>query len=164
MGRSKGSKNKLRGDTQKEFSTEENTLAPNSDCPMKNKGRPVGAKNKPKALKETAQEIKRIKKEIKDLRTQKRLLPKGSEERIKAHRAMQELKKLLLEKKEAKVELVNNTAPDPLKEPIIKQILKAEKDHNIRPTFETLGIDLNKFSLTQLQLHLELITKKKAMA
>ena len=116
---------------------------------------------KNKEIKKTAQEIKRIRKEIKDLRTQKRLLPKGSEERIKAHRAMQELKKLLVEKKEAKVELVNNTAPDPLKEPIIKQILKAEKDHNIRPTFETLGIDLNKFSLTQLQLHLELIKQRR---
>lgn len=127
-------------------------------------GRPIGAKNKPKEIKETAQEIKRIRKEIKDLRTQKRLLPKGSEERIKAHRAMQELKKLLIEKKEAKVELINNTAPDPLKEPIIKEILRAEKEYKIKPTFETLGIDLNKFSVTQLQLHLELITKKARIA
>ena len=116
---------------------------------------------KNKEITKTAQEIKRIRKEIKDLRTQKRLLPKGSEERIKAHRAMQELKKLLIEKKEAKVELINNTAPDPLKEPIIKEILKAEKEYKIKPTFETLGIDLNKFTMNQLNLHLELIKQRR---
>jgi hypothetical protein len=157
MGRRKGSKNKNKLQekitvTPKDFLGDTTTPHCGSIASV---GRPVGAKNKPKEIKETAQEIKRIRKEIKDLRTQKRLLPKGSEERIKAHRAMQELKKLLIEKKEAKVELVNNTAPDPLKEKVIEQI----KD--IDPECIKYGIDLNKFSLTQLQLHLELIKQRR---
>jgi hypothetical protein len=150
MGRKKGSKNKNK--LQEKINTPTDNVVEVENTGV---GRPQGSKNKPKEIKETAQEIKRIRKEIKDLRTQKRLLPKGSEERIKAHRAMQELKKLLVEKKEAKVELINNTAPDPLKEKVIEQI----KD--IDPECVKYGIDLNKFTTNQLNLHLELIKQRR---
>jgi cell division protein FtsL len=121
--------------------------------------RPKGSRNKPKEIKETSQEIKRIKAEIKDLRAKKRLLPKGNADRIKLHREMQELKKLLAEKKEAKTELIKEVK-DPDKDPIIADILKLEAKLKIVPTFEDLGIDLHIHSVKDLKIHLEKLKAK----
>lgn len=123
------------------------------------RGRPKGSKNKPKEIKETSKEIKHIRAEIKDLRAKKRLLPKGNEERIKLHRKMQELKKLLVEKKEAKTELIKEVK-DPKKDPIIKEILKLETELKIMPTFEKLGIDLYIYSIKDLNIHLQKLKAK----
>ena len=121
--------------------------------------RPKGSRNKPKAIKKTSQEIRRIRAEIKDLRAKKRLLPKGNVNRIKLHREMQKLKKLLAEKKEAKTELIKEVK-DPDKDPIIADILKLEAKLKIVPTFEDLGIDLHIHSVKDLKIHLEKLKAK----
>jgi len=123
------------------------------------RGRPKGSKNKPREIKETSQEIKRIRAEIKDLKAKKRLLPKGNADRIKLHREMQELKKLLVNKKEAKTELIKDIK-DPDKDPIIAEILKLEKKLKIVPTFEDIGIDLHIHSIKDLNIHLEKLKAK----
>ena len=123
------------------------------------RGRKKGSKNKPKAIKKTSQEIRRIRAEIKDLRAKKRLLPKGNADRIKLHREMQELKKLLAEKKEAKTELIKEVK-DPDKDPIIKEIIKLEAELKIVPSFEKLGIDLHIHSKKDLNIHLEKLKLK----
>lgn len=116
-----------------------------------NRGRPKGSKNKPKEIKKTSLEIKRIKKEIKDLKAKKLSLPSGSRERIELHRKIKETKVLLTQKKEIKTQK-ENLYNNPEKDKLIQEIKKLD------PLFVILKIDLKKFTVEQLQYHLD---KKK---
>jgi transposase len=125
------------------------------------RGRPKGSKGKPKEIKETSLEIKRIKKEIKDLRAEKLSLPAGDIKRIELHRKIKEMKFLLMEKKEIKAEKIIETIQDNTeKEPIIAEILRIEAEQDIKPTFEVLGIDLHKYTVSQLKIHLKKLNEK----
>lgn len=125
------------------------------------RGRKKGSKNKPKVIKETSLEIRRIKREIKDIRAKKRLLPRGDKERIKLGRELKELRQLLKDKKELKINIITKiNTPEPEKEPIIADILRIEAERKSIPTFEQLGIDLHKYTIKELQKHLDLLIKK----
>jgi len=128
---------------------------------MVKRGRKKGSKNKPKVIKETSLEIRRIKREIKDIRAKKRLLPRGDKVRIELGRELKVLRQLLKDKKELKTNIITKiNTPEPEKEPIIAEILRIEKERNIKPTFEVLGIDLHKYNLEQLKKHLQKLNKK----
>lgn len=154
MGRKKGSKNKK-------------TLAKldnNEPIIKRGRGRPKGSKGKPKEIKETSLEIKRIKKEIKDLRAEKLSLPAGDKKRIELHRKIKEMKLLLTEKKEIKADkIIEITQANTEKEPLIAEILSLQEQYKITPTFETLGIDLHKYTVKQLQKHIECIKIKRGI-
>jgi len=94
--------------------------------------------------KEIKQKIRALKKIKKDLRS-------GTKERLTLGREIKALKKQLTEAK---------SQPEPLKEPIIAEILLIEKQRKTIPTFETLGIDLHKYSLEQLKKHLQKLINK----
>jgi len=128
------------------------------------RGRPKGSKGKPKIIKETSLEIKRIKKEIKDLRAEKLSLPAGDKRRIELHRKIKDMKLLLIEKKEVKAEkIIEITQANTEKEPFIAEILKLEKQYNITPTFESLGIDLYGYNIENLKKHIECIKRKRGL-
>ena len=121
-------------------------------------GRKKGGKNK-STLKEEALEIKKdtkvsvnlfsnekdIKREIRKLKKIKLLCRAGSKERIVLHRQIKDLKN----------KLVNPTIIDPEKDPIIAEILKIEAEQKITPKFKDLKIDLHKYTLKQLEIHLK---------
>lgn len=88
---------------------------------------------------------KEIKREIRKLRKLKRQCRPQTKERIDLHRQIKELK----------IKLTSLSIVDKDKEPIIKEILK------VRPEYIELGMNLNKFSLEQLQYHLEKIRRKE---
>lgn len=122
-------------------------------------GRRKGSKNK-STIKSEALEIKEtntllvdkkeIKREIRKLKKLKLQCRPGTTERIDLHRQILTLKKKLTEQ----------TTPEPLKEPIIKEILEIEKKYKLTPTFEVLEIDLNRYTVEQLKKHLECIKRK----
>ena len=118
------------------------------------RGRPKGSKGKPKEIKETSLEIKRIKREIRDLRAEKLRLPAGDKKRIELHRKIKEMKLLLIDKKEVK-ETIENIYNDPDKIPLIVEIKRLD------PLYEELEMDLNKYTIEQLSLHLEKLKEKK---
>jgi len=122
------------------------------------RGRPKGSKNKPKlqddelAIKKDNPVLvtlfgneKEIKKEIRRLKKVKLQCRAGSKERIELHRQIKKLKDDLREIK----------AVDKDKDPIIKEIQKIDK------TFEIVGIDLKKFTVKELEKHLDKIKEKK---
>jgi len=128
------------------------------------RGRPKGSKGKPKEIKETSLEIKRIKKEIKDLRAEKLSLPAGDKKRIELHRKIKEMKLLLIEKKEVKAEkIIEITQGNTDKEPFIAEILSLQEQYKITPTFESLGIDLNRYSVKELEKHISYIKRKRGI-
>lgn len=86
---------------------------------------------------------KDIKSEIRKLRKLKRQCRAGTEERLNLHRQI----KLLQEKLVERIEI------DKEKEPLIKQILVEDE------LLRKLGIDLNKFTIEELQHHLSKIKK-----
>jgi hypothetical protein len=90
-------------------------------------------------------EIKEIKQKIRSLRKIKKDLKSGSKERLSIGR---EIKVLL-------AQLGEQSVPEPLKEPIIKEILYLEKQLKLIPTFKDIGIDLHRHSLKDLKIHLE---------
>jgi hypothetical protein len=125
------------------------------------RGRPKGSKNKSKEIKETSSEIKRIKKEIKDLRAEKLRLPSGSEKRIELHREIKRLKQLLKEQKADKADIeVKTIQNNTEKEPLVIEILSLQDRYKITPTFESIGIDLYKYSVEHLQCHIGYIKRK----
>lgn len=127
-------------------------------------GRKKGSKNKSKEIKETSLEIKRIKKEIKDLRAEKLSLPAGDKKRIELHRKIKEMKSLLTKKKEIKTDKIIEITQDNIeKEPLIAEILSLQEQYSIEPTFETLGIDLHKYSIKELTKHIEVIKRKRGI-
>ena len=121
------------------------------------RGRPKGSKNKTN-LKDEALEIKKdntllinlfgdkkeIKKVIRKLRKLKLLCQPGSAERLDLGRKIKDLKRQLIEV----------TRPEPEKDKLIIKILK------IDTLLGKLDIDLKKFSVAELQKHLDIITKK----
>ena len=112
-------------------------------------------------IKETKKEISRLRKTIKDMRAEKLSLPSGDKRRIELHRKIKEMKLLLKEKKEIKAEkIIEITEINIEKDPIIVEILKLEAEQKIKPTFENLGINLHKYTLQELQIHLEKLKRK----
>jgi hypothetical protein len=123
------------------------------------RGRPKGSRNK---IQDTEKlEIKKLKKEIKDLRAEKLSLPSGNEKRIELHREIKRLRQLLKDKKDLKINTeIEVKEINDIKDPIIKEILKIEAEQNTKPTFEVLGIDLRKYSLENLKIHLKKLQER----
>jgi L-lactate utilization protein LutB len=90
-------------------------------------------------------EIKEIKKEIKRLKRLKLQCKSGCPERIDLHRKIKDLKK----------QLVGLSTPEPEKETLIIEIKKLD------PLFDILEINLNKFTIAELQKHLDKKRKDK---
>jgi len=111
------------------------------------RGRPIGSKNKSK-LSDEALEIKKgntlitnpkeLKKEIRALRKLKLQCRAGTPERIELEHRIKALKK----------QRTDLTAPEPEKDKLIAEIKKLD------PLFEKLEINLNKFSVKELEYHL----------
>lgn len=148
MSRPKGSKNKK-------------TLAKLNDEPVikRGRGRPrkikeVISEPRPEPVNISSGKEKEIKQEIRRLKKSKRDFKTNSNERKEIKKKILELKRKLVEK-----QVVNSE-----KDPMILEILKAEKEQKITPTFETLGIDLHKYTLEQLKIHLKNLTDKKINA
>lgn len=95
-------------------------------------------------------DIKEIKSEIRALKKLKLKCRAGSKERLNLGRQIKELKN----------KMVNLNIPEPLKEPLIKDILKIEAERKIIPTFEQLGINLSIYTIEQLKIHLKKLNKK----
>ena len=95
-------------------------------------------------------DIKEIKSEIRALKKLKLKCRAGSKERLNLGRQIKELKN----------KMVVLNIPEPLKEPIIIEILRIEAERKSIPTFEELGIDLHKYSIEQLKKHLQKLNKK----
>ena len=129
---------------------------------MGNRGRPKGSKNKSKEILDESLDLKRLKKEIKDLKAEKLSLPSGNEKRIELHREIKRLKQLLKDEKkiktEKKIELIQTNTE---KEPLVIEILSLQERYKITPTFESIGIDLYKYTVEQLQGHIEYIKRKR---
>ena len=94
---------------------------------------------------------KEIKQEIRKLRKLKLACRANTPERITLHRQIQALKQQLAEV----------SIPEPLKEPIISEILKIEAERKIIPTFEQLGISLSGYSIENLKIHLAKLKRIK---
>lgn len=90
-------------------------------------------------------EIKFLKKQIRELKKLKLSMRAGTQERIETHRKIKELKSKLLEP-----DII-----DPDKEPIIAEILK------LRPEYIKENFNLNKFSISELTIHLNKLKSKK---
>ena len=163
MGRLKGSKNKIKSIITVEAQPiTELAQVPGIEPIMvikRGRGRPPGKKNVT-TLKSEALEIKEIntllvdkkeiKREIRKLKKLKLQCRPGTAERLDLEHKIKDLKKKLTE----------HTEPEPLKEPIIKEILDIEEKYKLTPTFEVLEIDLNKYTVEQLKKHLECIKRK----
>ena len=93
---------------------------------------------------------KEIKQEVRKLKKLKLACRAGTPERIDLGRKIKALKK----------QLPDVSTPEPLKEPIISEILRIEAERKSIPTFEQLGIDLHKYSIEQLKKHLQKLNKK----
>jgi len=89
------------------------------------------------------EDIKEIKKKIKRLKRLKLKCRTGSKERIDLHRQIKQL--------QYKLEEYNK--PEPEKDLLIEKILI------IKPEYITLGMNLKKFTIQELQFHLKKITK-----
>ena len=96
-------------------------------------------------------EIKDIKQKIRELRKLKKQLRSGTPERISLHRQIQALKQQFAEV----------SIPEPLKEPIIAEILRIEAERKTIPTFEQLGISLSGYSIENLKIHLAKLKRIK---
>jgi hypothetical protein len=115
--------------------------------------RKKGSKNK-STLKNEAIEIKQdilfnnpkeIKKHIRALKKLKKVCGVGSPERNDFNKQIKDLKN----------KLIDHTIPEPEKDKLIAEILKVDI------LLGKLDIDLKKFTVKELQKHLDLITKKQ---
>lgn len=88
---------------------------------------------------------KEIKKEIKKLRRLKLSCKAGSKERLSLHHKIKELQG----------QLSNANAMNKEKEPLIQDLYRLD------PLLKKLEINLNKFSVKELQKHIELIKKRR---
>jgi hypothetical protein len=88
-----------------------------------------------------------IKQEIRQLRKLKLKCRPGSIERLDLEHKIKDLKKKIAE--------INISEPG--KDKIISEILRIEAEHNLKPRFEDLGIDLHKYTIQQLEFHLKRI-------
>ena len=96
---------------------------------------------------------KEIKQEVRALKKLKLACRAGTPERIDLGRKIKALKK----------QLPDISIPEPLKNPIISEILKIEKERKTIPTFEQLGIKLENYTLEQLKTHLKKLNTKKGV-
>jgi hypothetical protein len=123
-------------------------------------GRLKGGHNKTN-LKAEALEIKKevislvnekeVKREIRQLRKLKLKCRAGTPERINLGRQIKDLKN----------KLIDHSIPEPDKDFAIAEILKLEREYKITPTFESLELDLRKYTLEQLNKHIECIKRKR---
>ena len=95
-------------------------------------------------------DIKEIKSEIRKLKRLKLACRSGTSERIDLHRQILALKSQLLDQ----------TKPSIDKEILIAEILALQEQHSINPKFESLGIDLYKYTVEQLKNHIIYIKRK----
>jgi uncharacterized protein with von Willebrand factor type A (vWA) domain len=149
MSRPKGSKNK-------KILLEEGNLTSQNDTVVKRgRGRPRKIKlNEALEIKQENNLIinpKEVKKEIRALRKLKLQCRAGTPERIDLEHKIKALKN----------KIIDVSTPEPEKEPLVAEILALQKQYNIIPTFEVLGIDLNKYSIEQLKSHIEYIKNKR---
>ena len=86
---------------------------------------------------------KDIKKEIKQIKKLKLKRRAGSKERIDLHRQIKELKTKL-----------SSVVIDPKKKALIEELLKKDK------LLSELEIDMNKFTIEQLEFHLKKLERK----
>jgi uncharacterized protein with von Willebrand factor type A (vWA) domain len=96
-------------------------------------------------------EPKTIKQEIRRLRKLKLQCRPGSDERLDLEHKIKDLKRQLVE--------VNISEPG--KDRLIAEILRIEVEQKTTPRFEDLGIDLHKFTIEELQKHIECKKQKK---
>jgi len=123
-----------------------------------------------KEIKETSLKIEHLKKDIQDLNAKKVLLIKGSEERKKLLKKIKSKEKKVIRltnriNRAIRKNLIlskNNTL-EPDKEKIIKEILRIEKERKTIPTFKTLGINLHKYTIENLKIHLKKLNTKKGV-
>jgi hypothetical protein len=94
---------------------------------------------------------KEIKQEVRALKKLKLACRAGTPERIDLGRKIKALKK----------QLPDISTPEPLKEPIIADILRIEAERKTIPTFEQLGINLQDYTLEQLKTHLKKLNTKR---
>jgi chorismate mutase len=106
-------------------------------------GRKKGSKNKPKDI-PISINLRDTKKEIKILKKLKKQLQPGSKERIEIFRKIKELK----------TQTDTNIVIDEDKQALIAELQGAD------PLFERLGIDLRKFSVTELSKHLDNLKRR----
>jgi len=95
---------------------------------------------------------KELKQEVRKLKKLKLQCRAGTPERLDLGRQIKVLKQQLTEAK---------SQPEPLKEPLIKEILRIEAERKTVPTFEQLGINLSIYSIEQLKKHLQKLNTKK---
>lgn len=137
MGRRKGSKNKFKN------------IEPTTEPTIIKRGR-----GRPKKIKINNDELeiknvligdkKEIKSEIRQLKKLKLQCKPGSKERITLHRQIKDLKK----------GLIQQSISEPGKDKLIDEILKVDI------LLGKLEIDLTKFSIAELQKHLDLLNKR----
>jgi len=96
---------------------------------------------------------KEIKQEVRKLKKLKLACRAGTPERIDLGRKIKALKK----------QLPDISIPEPEKEKLISEILRIEKERNIKPTFEVLGINLSIYTIEQLKKHLQNLNTKKGV-
>ena len=94
---------------------------------------------------------KEIKQRIRALKKLKKVCGVGSKQRKDLNKQIKDLKETL-------TGLVIPATPE--KEKLIAEILRIETERKSIPTFKQLGIDLNKYTIAELEKHLDLITKK----
>jgi len=93
---------------------------------------------------------KAIKQEIRRLKKLKLQCRPGTSERLDLEHKIKDLKKQITEV----------TAVEPEKEKLITEILKIEVEQNIKPRFEDIGIDLHKYTIKELEKHIDKLKKR----
>ena len=93
---------------------------------------------------------KEIKTEIRRLRKLKLQCRPGSAERLDLGHKIKDLK--------GQLEVINT--PEPGKDRLIAEIIRLEAEQRVKPTFEILGINLNKFTEKELQKHIDKLLKR----
>jgi len=96
---------------------------------------------------------KELKQEVRKLKKLKLQCRAGTPERLELGRQIKELKN----------KMVVLNIPEPLKEPIIAEILRIEAERKTVPTFKQLGISLQDYSLENLKIHLKKLNTKKGV-
>ena len=94
-------------------------------------------------------DLKEIKQEIRRFRKLKLQCRPGSAERIDLEHKIKDLKR----------QLIDLNKPEPAKDSIITEILKIEAEQKTIPKFADIGIDLHKYTLEQLSIHLKKIKR-----
>lgn len=97
---------------------------------------------------------KEIKQEIRQLKKLKLQCRAGTKERVALYRQIRELKNKLI-----KVDVII-TEDTLIKEKLILEVLEIEAKQKITPRFADLGIDLHKYTVKELEIHLAKLNKE----